>query len=251
MSVAEPRSRLHALRLELVKMQATVRERGLRVAVLVEGRDAAGKDGLIRTVTRHVSPRSFRIVALPKPTEEERRSWYFKRYVAHLPTAGEVVLFNRSWYNRGVVEPVMGFCTSAETAGFLEDAPRFEAMITRDGLTLIKIWLEVSKREQARRLAARREDPLKSWKVSSVDDAAQKRWKAFTAARDKMLAATSCPCAPWMIVKADDKGAAREAVIAAILRAVDYKGRDDRLVRPDPGILAPFAESWLQLERSR
>lgn len=241
MAAPDGHTYLHALRLELVKLQAHVRAHGLRMAVLVEGRDAAGKDGLIRTVTRHVSPRVFPVVALPKPTEEERRSWYFKRYVAHLPNAGEVVLFNRSWYNRGVVEPAMGFCTAGEAQAFLEDAPRFEAMILRDGLILIKLWLEVSKGEQARRLAARRADPLKAWKVSEIDAAAQARWREFTAARDRMLAATSHPAAPWMVVKADDKDAARRAAIAAILRAVDYKGRDRKLCRPDPDILAPFA----------
>lgn len=241
MSASDHAGRLHALRLELVKLQTHVVARGLRMAVLVEGRDAAGKDGLIRTVARHVSPRVFRVVALPKPTAEERASWYFKRYVAHLPTAGEVVLFNRSWYNRGVVEPVMGFCSPAETQAFLEDAPRFEAMIMRDGLVLIKLWLEVSKPEQARRLAARRTEPLKAWKVSEVDAAAQARWAEFTAARDRMLAATSIAAAPWLVVKADDKDAARRAAIAAILGAVDYKDRDRKLSRPDRKILAPFA----------
>ncbi len=211
-------ARLKALRLELVEAQTRIRAEGLRVCVLVEGRDAAGKDGVIRRLTRHVSPRTFHVVALGKPTPEERTSWYFKRYVAHLPAASEVVLFNRSWYNRAVVEPVMGFCSQEETDAFLEDAPRFERMITRDGLILIKIWLEISRDEQARRLEARRSNPLKQWKVSSVDEAAQQRWDAFTAARDIMMRQTDHAEGPWTVIDADCKRSARLRVFETVLK---------------------------------
>lgn len=222
--------RLYLLRLELLKLQTHLKTCNGRLAVLVEGRDAAGKDGLIRTIGRHVSPRVFRVVALGKPTEEERSAWYFKRYVAQLPNAGEAVLFNRSWYNRGVVEAVMGFCTREECTRFLKEAPLFERLIGGDGMTLVKLWLEVSKAEQARRLAARRNDPLKRWKVSAVDEAAQERWDDFTAARDRMLKATDHPKGRWFVIDADRKHTARLTAIAHILAAMPYPGRDDRLI---------------------
>lgn len=220
LSSTDYHAQLKALRLKLVEAQTRIRAEGLRLCVLVEGRDAAGKDGVIRRLTRHVSPRTFHVVALGKPTPEERSSWYFKRYVAHLPAAGEVMLFNRSWYNRAVVEPVMGFCSQAETDAFLEDAPRFERMITRDGLILIKIWLEISRAEQARRLEERRNNLLKQWKVSAVDEAAQQRWNAFTKAKDVMLRRTDHPDGPWTVIDADCKRSARLRVFETILKQV-------------------------------
>lgn len=212
---------LEALQIELVATQAWAIEKGLKVLVVFEGRDTAGKDGAIKRITEFASPRQTRVVALPKPTERETGQWYFQRYVPHLPAAGEVVLFNRSWYNRAGVEPVMGFCTPEQHEQFLDDVPRFEKMLTHSGIVLIKFWLDISKQEQANRLAERMADPLKRFKVSSLDAEAQARWDAYTAARDRMLAETHSKETPWTVVATDDKKTARLNIIRHILQRLD------------------------------
>lgn len=212
------------LQILLVDTQHWTIETGQRVLIVFEGRDSAGKDGAIKRITEYASPRQTRVVALPKPTDRELGQWYFQRYVPHLPAAGETVLFNRSWYNRAGVEPVMGFCTPAQAEQFLKDAPRFERMLVDGGVTLIKLWLDISKAEQARRLAERVADPLKRFKVSSLDAEAQARWDAYSAARDRMLAETDSRAAPWTVVATDDKKSARLNIIRHILRTIGGPG---------------------------
>lgn len=221
----------------LVETQAWAIEQGKRILILFEGRDAAGKDGAIKRITEYMAPRQTRVVALPKPTERETSQWYFQRYVPHLPAGGETVLFNRSWYNRAGVEPVMGFCTPEQHEAFLKEVPRFEDMLVEDGVVLIKLWLDISKQEQAERLAARVDDPLKRFKVSSLDAEAQKRWKAYSAARDRMLAETSTASAPWTVVSTDDKKTARLNIIRHILGAVGGPGA--KAPAPDPEVVFP------------
>lgn len=215
---------LHALQVEAVETQGWAIAQGMRILIVFEGRDTAGKDGAIKRLTEYMSPRQTRIVALPKPTERETTQWYFQRYVAHLPAAGEIVVLNRSWYNRGGVEPVMGFCTPEQHEHFLADAPRFERMLTDAGIIVIKLWLDISREEQARRLQARTTDPLKHFKVSALDAEAQKRWSGYSAARDRMLAETHTPHAPWTIVATDDKKTARLNIMRAILRRLGRPG---------------------------
>lgn len=233
---------LESLQLEMVRTQAWLIAEGRRVVVVLEGRDTAGKDGAIRRMTAHMAPRATRVVALPKPTERETTQWYFQRYVPHLPAAGEFVVFNRSWYNRGGVEPVMGFCTPAEHAAFLEDAPAFEDMLTRHGMVLIKLWLDISREEQADRLEARREDPLKKFKLSSLDAEAQKRWDDYSTARDQMLWATHTGHAPWTIVATDRKKDARLGVIRHVLSRLERPDREEPIT-PDPDIVFSFTDA--------
>lgn len=223
---------LEQLQIQLVETQAWAIEQGLRVLILFEGRDSAGKDGAIKRITEYMAPRQTRVVALPKPTERETGQWYFQRYVPHLPSKGEVVLFNRSWYNRGGVEPVMGFCTPEQHEQFLRDAPRFERMLTDDGVILIKLWLDISKAEQAKRLTARTTDPLKRFKISPLDAEAQTRWDAYSAARDRMLAETHTDQAPWTVVATDKKKKARLNIIRHILHRLDRP--DLKAAQPDP-----------------
>ncbi len=233
-------SRLLRLQIELVKLQRQVIEHGQRVLVIFEGRDAAGKDGTIKRIVEHMSPRETRVVALGPPTDRDQRSWYFERYVAHLPAGGEIVLFNRSWYNRAGVERVMGFCKRAETEEFLETVPNFEAMLVRAGITVVKYYLDISKREQKQRLAERRHDPLKQWKLSPIDAKAPKLWSAYSKARDAMLERTHSVAAPWTIARADDKDHARLNIIRDLLWRLDYPGRHRRLRRPDPVVVVPY-----------
>jgi polyphosphate kinase 2 len=238
----------HALRdlqIELVKLQRQVIASGDRILVIFEGRDAAGKDGTIKRIVEHMSPRETIVWAPGVPSNHERRSWYFQRYVAHLPSHGEMVLLNRSWYNRAGVERVMGFCTGIEVEEFFANVTGFEELLVRSGFRIIKYYLDVSKKEQAKRLADRRHDPLKQWKVSPVDRKAQKLWKDYSKARDEMLERTHTDVAPWTIVRADHERATRLAVIADLLSRVDFKGRDDRLARPDPDIVFPFEKKAL------
>jgi polyphosphate kinase len=228
------------LQIELVKLQRELIDGGDRILVLLEGRDAAGKDGAIKHVTEHLSPRETRVVALGAPSDRERHSWYFQRYVPHLPTAGEMVLFNRSWYNRAGVEPVMGFCTPKEAREFLETVPAFEEMLVRSGIRLFKYYLDIDKREQKRRLADRRQDPLKQWKLSPVDAKAQKLWRQYSKARDKMFRETHKDFAPWTVIRASDKHQARLNLIRDLLSRLEYSGRDARLVKPDRAIVFPY-----------
>lgn len=241
--------RLDALSLPLVRWQTGAIARGDRTMVVLEGRDAAGKDGTIRALTPRLSQRNTRVVALPKPNERERGQWYFQRYVAHLPAAGETAIFNRSWYNRAGVEPVNGFCTPEQHAQFLEDAPRFEAMLVADGFTLIKVWLDVSKAEQAERLQERATDPLKALKRSPLDAVAQEKWDAYTAARDQMLTRTSTETAPWWVLRSDKKPRARLELIKALLHRL---GAGEGVEAPDADVVFPFEVAALtdgRLER--
>ncbi|QFR34133.1 polyphosphate kinase 2 [Ancylobacter sp. TS-1] len=228
---------LHALQIELLKLQEWVKATRERVVIVFEGRDAAGKGGTIQRLVQHLNPRFVRIVALDKPSSIEAAQWYFQRYVAHMPPRGEIAIFDRSWYNRAVIEPVMGFCTPAETAHFLEQVPAFEKILLDDGIRLFKIWLDVGREMQLTRLYARYRDPLKRWKLSPVDLAAPARWDAISAARNAMFLASQEP-APWTVVLANDKMRTRLGVIRQILAQIPYEGRDDRVVAiPDPAIV--------------
>lgn len=231
---------LSRLQLALVRTQEAAMGSGERIVLVLEGRDGAGKDGAIKRIVEHLSVRATRVVALPKPSDRERTQWYFQRYVAHLPSAGELVIFNRSWYNRAGVEVVMGFSTEKEQAEFLRDAPDFERMLVESGIKLVKLWLDITKEEQKRRLDARREDPLKALKVSAMDEAAQAKWSAYSAARNGMLLRTHTPLAPWHVVRADKKKPARLAVMRHLLHQVAPPeiARDVEL--PDPELLFPF-----------
>jgi polyphosphate kinase 2 len=229
---------LRLLQIELVKLQKWVVDTGARIVVLFEGRDAAGKGGTIMTMRAYMNPRSCRGVALPKPTDTERGQWYFQRYAAQLPTRGEIVIFDRSWYNRAGVEKVMGFCKPEETAEFLDEAPRFERMLVRDGIVLVKFWLDIGREMQLKRFHDRRHDPLKIWKLSPIDIKALAMWDAYTEARDAMLTATDTDETPWTVVRANDKKRARLNAIRHLLRQVDYAGKTpDAIGETDPRIL--------------
>jgi len=214
---------LERLDLELAKLQETVVRKRMKVAILFEGRDAAGKGGAIKTITARMNARVWRIVALAKPTETEASQWYFQRYVAHLPSAGEIVLFDRSWYNRAVVEPVMGFCTPAQHEEFMREVGAFERMIVSSGTHLLKYWLHVSAEEQEKRFLERAHNPFKRWKLSPIDLEGRRRWADFTKARDRMLDETSTEHAPWRVVDADDKDKARLNLIRSILDCIPYE----------------------------
>lgn len=231
---------LERLQLGLVRLQQAALADGERIAIVLEGRDGAGKDGAIKRIVEHLSARATRVVALPKPTERERTQWYLQRYAAHLPSAGEIVIFNRSWYNRAGVEVVMGFSTPAEQAEFLRDAPDFERMLVESGIRLVKLWLDIDKAEQKKRLDARRENPLKALKVSDMDAVAQKKWRAYSAARDVMLERTHTPLAPWFCVRADDKKPARLAIIRHLLHRLAPSEIARGHEPPDPAVLFAF-----------
>jgi len=216
-------SQLAKLEAELVKLQFWVKSKGLKVVVVFEGRDAAGKGGVIKRIVERVSPRVFRIVALPAPTEREKSQMYVQRYILHMPAAGEVVIFDRSWYNRAGVERVMGFCTEQEVTRFLEMCPIWERAMVESGIILIKYWFEVSQEEQTRRFLSRINDGRKIWKLSPMDLESHRRWYDYSRARDEMLRATDTPYAPWYIVKADDKRRARLNCISHLLSLIPYK----------------------------
>lgn len=238
-------SELAALQLALVRIQQDAARTGERIVLVLEGRDGAGKDGTIKRIVEHLSVRATRVVALPKPTDRARTEWYFQRYVAHLPAAGELVIFNRSWYNRAGVEVVMGFSTAAEQAEFLRDAPDFERMLVESGIKLVKIWLDISKDEQEERLEARRRDPLKALKISAMDAVAQEKWADYSHARDVMLTRTHTPLAPWYCVRADHKKPARRAVMRHIVQQVAPPDVARDVARPDPELLFPFEAAAL------
>ncbi|MBA3811261.1 MAG: polyphosphate kinase 2 [Caulobacteraceae bacterium] len=237
---------LRDLQIGLVRYQTWAIKTGAKALVIFEGRDGAGKDGTIARITEHLAPRNTRVVSLPKPSDRERSQWYFQRYVGHLPSASEIVLFNRSWYNRAGVEPVMGYCTALETEEFLRDAPALERMLQEAGIRLVKLWLDISKKEQAARLRARRDDPLKTLKVSDLDGVAQKKWKDYSAARDEMLSRTHTAIAPWTCVRADHKKPARLAVIRHLLQTLAPAEVTAGLDPPDPKILFGFDQSALR-----
>lgn len=229
---------LEQLQIELVKMQSWLQETGGRVISVFEGRDAAGKGGTIFTLRQYMNPRNARNVALPKPTETESGQWYFQRYVSHFPTKGEFVTFDRSWYNRGGVEPVMGFCTPEQHESFLEETPGFERMIVADGIFFFKFWLNIGQIMQLKRFHDRRHSPLKNWKFSPMDVAGMSKWDEYTKAIELMVESTHTPYAPWEVVQANDKRRARIAVIRHVLRALPYDGRDlDKVGRPDGKII--------------
>jgi polyphosphate kinase len=214
---------LRKLQTELCRLQDWVVHKGLRVVVVFEGRDAAGKGGTIKAITERVSPRVFRVVALPVPSDRERTQMYGQRYIQHFPAAGEVIIFDRSWYNRAGVEYVMGFCTKEQYKAFLENCPRFESFFVQSGIILIKLWLEVGQQEQERRFAARIKDPLRQWKLSPMDLESYAHWYAYSRARDMMLEATDTMDAPWYIVPSDDKRRARLNCIAHLLNSIPHK----------------------------
>ena len=228
------------LQVELVKLQSWIQQSGERVLIIFEGRDAAGKGGAIRTFTQYLNPRVAHVVALAKPNETERTQWYFQRYIRHLPSGGEMMLFDRSWYNRAGVERVMEFCTPAEYGEFLRQVPDLERSLVDSGLRLFKLWFTVSREEQRRRFDARRDDPLKTWKFSPMDEASAARFEQYSQARDEMLVATDSVSAPWTIVNSNDKRRARLEAIRHVLHAIDYDHRDDTIAgAPDPRVVRP------------
>ncbi len=227
-------SELRRMQEELVKLQEWVKFKGLKMVVIFEGRDAAGKGGVIKRITESLNPRVCRVVALPAPTERERTQWYFQRYIAHLPAAGEIVLFDRSWYNRAGVERVMGFCTEAEYAEFLRSVPELERMLVRSGIILIKYWFSVSDKEQEARFQARISDRTKRWKLSSMDLQSRARWVEYSKAKDELFAYTDIKQAPWYVVNADNKECARLNCIHHLLSMVPYED-----LTPEPLILPP------------
>jgi polyphosphate kinase 2 len=241
-SVLRYEEELALLQVELVKLQRWVQEKKIRLAILFEGRDAAGKGGTIRRFTEHLNPRSMRVVALPKPTDEEAGQWYFQRYTRQLPNPGEIVFFDRSWYNRAVVEPVNGFCNQDQYETFIRQVPEFEHMLYEDGLVVVKFWFSISKDEQKSRFEARRKNPLKQWKLSPVDNRAQDLWNEYTRYKEEMFARTHTSFSPWVIVRANSKKKARLAAIRHILSLFPYEGKSDADVTltPDPNIVARF-----------
>ena len=231
------------LQVELVKLQSWVQTTGRRIAIIFEGRDAAGKGGAIKRFTEHLNPRHARVVALPKPNETEQGQWYFQRYIQHLPTAGEIVLFDRSWYNRAGVERVMGFSTPVQYGEFLRQAPELERSLVDAGIHLVKFWFTVSREEQARRFDGRRTDPLKVWKLSPMDEAALGLFDEYSGARDAMLVATDSVAAPWTVINSNDKRRARLESIRHLLSQFDYEHRDHAVAHPpDPRVVRPAAQ---------
>jgi polyphosphate kinase 2 len=242
---------LRKLQIELVKLQEWIKHKGLKVVVLFEGRDAAGKGGAIKRISQRMSPRVCRVVALGVPTEKEKTQWYFQRYVAHLPAAGEMVLFDRSWYNRAGVERVMGFCTEAEYQEFLHSCPEFERMLVRSGIILIKYWFSVSNKEQERRFQSRIHDPTKFWKLSPMDLDSRRRWQDYSRAKDEMMAHTDIKQSSWFVVNADDKKCARLNCIRHLLQQIPYKDLTPKPIKlpkrpPERGyVRPPFSDQTL------
>jgi polyphosphate kinase 2 len=242
-------SELRLLQIELVKLQNSLISNGDQILVILEGRDTAGKDGSIKAINEHLSPRETRVVALGKPSDAESAEWYFQRYVAELPKKGEFVLFNRSWYNRAGVERVMNFCTKPQYTIFMETVNEFESILVSSGITLLKFYLDISKKEQALRLKAREKDPLKQWKISPIDQQAQKKWDAYSKCRNDMLRGTSPNDAPWTIVRANDKKLAHLNLIRNLLSRVSYPGKDKALLKIDKDIVFKWDGKISSLEK--
>lgn len=238
------------LQIELVKLQRWVAENGKRIAIIFEGRDAAGKGGTIRRFTEHLNPRAMRVVALPKPTDAEKGQWYFQRYSVQLPNPGEIVFFDRSWYNRAVVEPVNGFCSKAEYQRFMQQVPEFEHMLYEDGLILIKFWFSISKEEQAKRFESRKENPLKQWKLSPIDEQAQNKWEQYTHYKEEMFSKTHTSYSPWILVKANNKLRARLESIRYVLNHIPYDDKVEGKLRlcPDPNIITRFHRNVIKID---
>ena len=245
MDKKEYKRELKSLQIELVKLQRHIIASNLQVLILCEGRDAAGKDGVIKRITQHLSPRETRVVALGKPSNREQASWYFQRYNTHLPAEGEMALFNRSWYNRAGVERVMGFCTDAEYENFMTTVPSFEQLLIANGIQLHKYYLDISKDEQAARLEDRRVDPLKTWKISPIDAVALEHWDDYSAARNDMLRRTHTAVSPWHIVRTDNKKEARLNVIRHLMAHVDCPEKDLSHTHPNPEIVFEFDKKLL------
>ncbi len=233
------------LQIELVKLQQWANREKKRIAIIFEGRDAAGKGGNIRRFTEHLNPRSMRLVALTKPTNVEKGQWYFRRYIQHLPNPGEVVFFDRSWYNRAVVEPVMSFCTKQQYDQFMVQLPEFEHMLYEDGVIIIKFWLSISKEEQLLRFDARMDNPLKRWKFSPVDKKGQEYWDEYTKYKEQMFSKTHTSFCPWTIVKTNNKQTARVECMRYVLTRIDYEGKDDSKISllPDPNVIMNYYRS--------
>ena len=241
---------LASLQVELLKFQNHVKDKGLKILMIFEGRDAAGKGGTIKRITEHLNPRGARVVALEKPSDKEVSQWYFQRYAKHLPGAGEIVMFDRSWYNRSMVEPVMGFCTERQHHKFLKDAPVFEQMIVDEDIQIFKFYFSVSKNEQARRFKARETDPLKQYKLSPVDKESQRLWNEYSLAKFMMLSATHTEAAPWTIVKSDDKKRARINCIKHILNFVDYPNKINKKdIKVDCDIIVYGRDESIAMEK--
>ncbi|CAM3755892.1 polyphosphate kinase 2 [Polynucleobacter arcticus] len=240
---------LRLLQIELVKLQRLIIQKGKRLLVILEGRDTAGKDGSIKSIIENLSPRDTRVVALNKPSPREEGEWYFQRYIAELPAAGECVLFNRSWYNRAGVERVMGFCTEDQYKQFMATVNEFESLLVRSDIQVIKYYLDITKDEQAARLKDRTKDPLKQWKISPVDQKAQKMWDAYSDARDKMLKHTSSTLAPWTVIVANDKKLAHLNLIANLLSRVSYPDKDKKLLKIDPKIVLTWPANSKKLPK--
>ena len=236
---------LEQLQVELVKLQRDIQLKGRRVSILFEGRDAAGKGGNIRRFIEHLNPRTHRVVALNKPTEIEKGQWYFQRYINTLPNPGEITFYDRSWYNRAVVEPVMGFCTKGQYRQFLLQVPEFEHMLYEDGVEIIKFWLSISKDEQKRRFDSRKGNPLKQWKISPIDEKAQEHWGDYTKYKKEMFARTHTSYSPWIIIEANSKKQARLETIRFVLNHLNYEGKDSAKISllPDPEIAKRFHRS--------
>ncbi len=241
---------LRLLQIELVNFQQWVKKKGLRVAIIFEGRDAAGKGGAIKRFKEHLNPRSMRVVALSKPTEVERGQWYFRRYIKELPNPGEIVLFDRSWYNRAVVEPVMGFCNKNEYNQFMVQVPGFEHMLYEDGVHLIKFWFSISKKEQQKRIKSRLLNPLKKWKFSPVDERGQELWDKYTHYKEQMFSKTHTTFSPWIIVRANDKKIARLESIRHVLSKFDYTTRHAKktTILPDPNVVLRYYRHIEQID---
>lgn len=234
------------LQIELVKVQSWLQDTRKRVLVLFEGRDAAGKDGTIKSIVAYLNPRWARTVALTKPTETEVDQWYFQRYIMHFPAAGELALFNRSWYNRAGVEPVMGFCTPKEYEAFMKALPHFEAIIVNEGILFFKFWLNIGREMQMKRFHQRRHDPLRAWKLSPMDLASLDKWDEYTSKRDKMLEKTHTETAPWTVVRANDKERAHINVIRHLLHALDYAGKDKKAIGDTDGAIVGSGVEFLK-----
>jgi polyphosphate kinase 2 len=232
-------SELRLLQIELVKAQRQIIATGAKLLIILEGRDTAGKDGAIKCITEHLSPRDMHVVALGVPTSREAGEWYFQRYVAELPSSGEIVLFNRSWYNRAGVEKVMGFCTDLQYKQFMDSVNEFESLLVNSGIQLIKYYLDIDKREQAKRLASRKIDPLKQWKISPIDEQAQKRWKPYSIARDLMLKKTSSAEAPWTVITANNKKLTHLNLIRDLLSRIIYPDKDKKILKVETDIVMP------------
>lgn len=240
---------LEQLQIELVKWQRWIADTQQRVAIIFEGRDAAGKGGSIKRFLEHMNPRSLRVVALNKPTDLEKKQWYFRRYIKELPNAGEIVFFDRSWYNRAVVEPVMGFCTEEQYQQFMRQVPEFEHMLFEDGVHVIKLWFSINKEEQGRRFDARRSNPLKQWKLSPVDEKGQEMWGKYTYYKEQMFAHTHTTFSPWTIIKTNKKKIARLESIRHVLSKFEYEGKEsaNTTVLPDPNVVMRFHRSIYHL----